>query len=672
MREMNKYVYFIVALNLIPHVFDMPIWVVGASFTFLAWRIATDLTRVPALGKWGIISAGAISTLLVVNHYGTFIGDEASTATLLIMVSLKTFEMRTYRDIMVLTYLCYFLLMTKLIASQTIGMSVFMLVDIILITAIMMMYHSPSMKHNWRKLLRRSAWIALQGLPLLLALFFAFPRFTANLWAKDNRSTPLSGFSGQLNPGEVSKLVLSDEPAFRVYFSEFAVPQQKMYWRGSILTQSSGLFWTRTSGSPFPDHARNPSPINELTRYEIFLEPHGQKWLFALDWPEELNATDDKRGFRYLKQTGKTYESRARLSQREYYVGYSQTEANLSKWLPLKGERRSELLEVQAVAPKAQSYIQSNFDESMSSEQKVAKLLRFFAEEGFVYRLSSPEMKNLDEFLFEHKAGFCEHYAAAMGSLLRWSGVPSRVVIGYQGGTSSFLSDYLLVRQKDAHAWVEFWSDNQQTWKRVDPTSVVAPERLQLGAQDFFDQILNPLDSQAGTDLALNKWFSDDLRRSFFRVQMVFDQAEAAWMSMLLRYDFTYQQELFSELGLGQVKRWHLFVMSLLILILLTLVFSWRLKKSSGSRPASQTAYWELCQVLARKGLSRRNNEPPGAFAQRAINSFPEHRQSLESLFEEVLRARYGPDQEIGFQVRPFRRKVEQLRTDLKASKLTL
>lgn len=672
MKELNKFVYFLVGLNLIPHLFDMPVWVTGASFTFLAWRVATDFTRVPSPGKWGTIVIAVVFTLLIVNHYGTFIGDEASTATLLIMVSLKTFEMRGYRDLMVLTYLCYFLLMTKLIVSQSIGMTVFMVMDILLITAFMMMYHSPVLKQDWRKLLRKAGSLTLQGAPLILILFFVFPRFTASLWSKNNAATRLSGFSGQLNPGEVSSLVLSEEPAFRVYFSDFSVMPAKMYWRGTVLTQSFGLQWRPSPVTQRPDYFRGTTPLHELIRYEIFLEPHGKKWLFALDWPVSLQSSDNKTERRYVSLAGKTYESRRSLAQREYYVGYSETESNLQTWLPLSENEKSRYLNVEGEdSPQALALAKDIESQHEGATGRVEALLQYFVENKFVYSLNAPQMSTLDEFLFEHRRGFCEHYAASFATLLRWAGVPSRVVVGYQGGTASFLSDYVLVRQLDAHAWVEYWYEPQNTWKRVDPTGVVAPERIQLGAQDFNERFLRASTGSGPTDMALNRWFSDDLKQSLFRMRMVFDQAEAAWMSLLLRYDFTYQQALFSDLGFDNVKRWQLFTFSGVGLVGLLIFVSLRLSRAKPSRPIAQRLYSQLCLVLAKEGLPRRANEGPLSYKSRALEAFPHLRQPLEAVFTEILTDRYGPPQAAELRPPRVKKRISELRSHLKASKLT-
>jgi transglutaminase-like putative cysteine protease len=102
----------------------------------------------------------------------------------------------------------------------------------------------------------------------------------------------------------------------------------------------------------------------------------------------------------------------------------------------------------------------------------------------FFYTLAAPDLgrDSVDDFLFETRRGFCQHFASAYTFLMRAAGIPARVVTGYQGGYFNTLGNYLLVRQSDAHAWSEVWLKGRG-WVRVDPTGAVSPQRVELGAQ---------------------------------------------------------------------------------------------------------------------------------------------------------------------------------------------
>jgi len=102
----------------------------------------------------------------------------------------------------------------------------------------------------------------------------------------------------------------------------------------------------------------------------------------------------------------------------------------------------------------------------------VQTVLKYIAEQPFYYTRQPPLLFDdpVDEFLFDSRRGFCEHYASAFVFLMRAAGVPARVVTGYQGGEMNPQSDYFIVRQSDAHAWTEVWLRGEG-WRRIDPTS---------------------------------------------------------------------------------------------------------------------------------------------------------------------------------------------------------
>ena len=112
----------------------------------------------------------------------------------------------------------------------------------------------------------------------------------------------------------------------------------------------------------------------------------------------------------------------------------------------------------------------------------VQHVLQQFREQPYRYTLQPPPLgeNGVDDFLFDTRAGFCEHYASAFVVLMRSAGLAARVVTGYQGGEINSADGALEVRQRDAHAWAEVWFADAG-WVRVDPTAAVAPERVELG-----------------------------------------------------------------------------------------------------------------------------------------------------------------------------------------------
>ena len=120
-----------------------------------------------------------------------------------------------------------------------------------------------------------------------------------------------------------------------------------------------------------------------------------------------------------------------------------------------------------------------------SDRDFVDAVLQKLSREEFYYTLEPPPLGSnpVDRFLFETRRGFCEHYASAFSVLMRSVGIPTRIVLGYQGGEVNPMGGHLIVRQSDAHAWTEIWLDGLG-WYRIDPTAAVAPERIDIGASD--------------------------------------------------------------------------------------------------------------------------------------------------------------------------------------------
>jgi transglutaminase-like putative cysteine protease len=105
----------------------------------------------------------------------------------------------------------------------------------------------------------------------------------------------------------------------------------------------------------------------------------------------------------------------------------------------------------------------------------------FFLRQRLVYTLAPPVLgeQTADEFLFDTRQGFCEHFSNAFAVAMRAAGVPARVVTGYQGGEVNPVDGWLIVRQYDAHAWTEVWLAGRG-WVRIDPTAISAPTRIDL------------------------------------------------------------------------------------------------------------------------------------------------------------------------------------------------
>lgn len=243
--------------------------------------------------------------------------------------------------------------------------------------------------------------------------------------------------------------------------------------------------------------------------------------------------------------------------------------------------------------PKAVSLAKSWRETSDNPAHIIQKALALFSSADFAYTLQPPLLgqNSIDDFLFQSKRGFCEHYAASFVVLMRAAGIPARVVTGYQGGEQNPLDGFLVIRQSDAHAWTEVWLENRG-WIRIDPTAVVSPSRVDNGISAAMP---------SGEPLpALIQIRSDWLRNLRHR----WEAANNAWNQHILGYDLKRQQELLSRLGLPDTD-WKSLALTLAAscMGILALITLWTLYHRPKQDPAS--ALWQKAlRRLARRKIN--------------------------------------------------------------------
>ncbi|HHQ14032.1 MAG TPA: DUF4129 domain-containing protein, partial [Chromatiales bacterium] len=213
--------------------------------------------------------------------------------------------------------------------------------------------------------------------------------------------------------------------------------------------------------------------------------------------------------------------------------------------------------------------------------------------------------------------------------LARAAGIPARVVTGYQGGELNPLGNYWIVRQADAHAWVEVWLDGH--WERIDPTAAVAPERIEWGMDAAMDR------GRIGGAAAR-------LRNSLLaeRLLMSWDAANAAWNRWVLAFGPKSQSMLLKLAGIAHPSSRHL-------LILLTLGMSawlgwvgWRQHRQR--RPRAEPlvrVYRQLCDRTASVTRPRRPEEGPLEYADAAARQRPDLAEQFNALFGRYAQLRY-------------------------------
>lgn len=633
----QRLLYMLVTLNIAVQLGDVSTWVIAACLLLVCWRWLADLLRLSVPSKWVSALFSVLGAIGIYLDGGGSWSLPSASSLLLLLVSAKTMEIRGYRDIMMVTYLCLLLLMTKLLQSQNVMMTAFMFFDVFAILALLQLYHLPTVGHQWS--IKRSLKMLAGAMPVVVVLFVLFPRMNLRLFhGTAEQSSSQVGFAGNVRMGSGSSTGRSPGVAFRAFFrSGYQPPSAKLYWRGAVLSVNSGLNWD-------PDDAwlggatRRFQSDSLENLVEVMNEQAGPQWLFTLEYPIGISSTQG-RSIEVDEREALTFHLRQPLGERETYLFTFEPSAAKLEW---DSREITKNLTIAKPEGRLADLVWGWSAQNPTLQQKVDLIREFFVTKPFAYTLSPPRIENLEEFLFDTRLGYCEHFAGATASLLRLLKVPARVVIGYQGGTSSLMGDYLIVNNQDAHAWVEYFDREKQTWVRLDPTGWVAEDRLILGSQEYLSRQRDPGLFSASSNL-LERFLGPRALRWVARGRLILDQAEIWWVTLLVRYDYRYQQELFNKIGFGNVTRLMLFSLTLVALIVLGFFVGlwWRRRLKWQVDPA-QKFYRDLLRRLERSGFQSTRTAGPLTTAEKAMSHFPQAKEQIGEIFSSIIAARYG------------------------------
>ncbi len=621
----------------LPHWERLPVWIPVLHVALIAARIyipqrhpqlwRTQKTAIN-LFRLFIMLAGIIG---VYSTYGTFAGRDVGITLLVMLAALKIFESDSPRDFYISTYLGYFLVITNFFYEQTIPTAIYMFLVVIIMTASLIGFNDNGRQLATAQRIKLSATLLLQSIPILLVLFILFPRIDGPLWGlPEDAFASVTGIDDQMSPGSISRLVQSAEIAFRVTFEDRIPDQSQLYWRGPVLWQTDGRKWTRGSGS----QAGNEAPvefIGDRINYELMLEPTNKKWVFALEMLEEKPkgtylTHDYQLKTKDIIQARQAYD----LSSFSAYRLGELSDDNL-----LRGLALPEIFHQQARALATELR-----DRYQTPEQIIEATLDWFRQQGFEYTLKPPLLSGdtVDEFLFNSRQGFCEHYAAAFTVLMRSAGIPARVVTGYLGGEINPLGNYLVVRQYHAHAWNEVWLEDKG-WVRIDPTSIISPTRVDQGIENAIPE--------AVIDVPLGIKNSTTLTRLWQRMRNSVDMINYQWAQWVLGYGPERQQLLMQKLGLGFVDWKKLTIILITTLgLAIGILTIYLLSRTVKAKDPAKNYYDRFCKKLARIGLPRQADEGPLDYATRIAASKQELTVPVQRITELYISVRYASNGE--------------------------
>lgn len=614
------------SLPLLQHV---PLWLSIAAGLAFAWRAVLTWRHWRLPPRWLLIPlviAGAVGVFL---QYRTIVGRTPGIALLLVFLALKLLELRAARDAVVTALLCYFLVLGQFLFTQTIPTAMLACLTVLITTAALLAASDD--RPTPRQQVYRAGLLLAQAIPFMLLLFLLFPRVQGPLWGiPQDRFTAVSGLSDTMSPGSIAQLSQSDAIAFRVRFKGAVPPQSQLYWRGPVMPSFDGRSW-RVAQTLAVYPAIPYGGAGAQIDYEVTLEPHGKHWLFALEMPATLPA-DSAMTSDYQPIAREVVRNRLRYTQSAWpdsHAGMDETRAALraAQALPASGNPR-----IRAISA---GWRATHGDNGAAI---VAAAEELFSRQLLTYTLNPPLLgpDMVDEFLFDTKRGFCEHFAAAFVFSLRAAGVPARVVAGYQGGETNPVDGYLVVRQYDAHAWTEAWIAGRG-WVRIDPTAISAPSRVSsnLAAAVPAGEGLPFL---ARSDMA---W----LKELRYRL----DAVTNGWNQWVLGYNPQRQRDLLASLGLREPDwRSMTAVLSVLSGIVLLVLTAWILRNRLRADPAL-VAWRRFTARLGKHGVVWQAWEGPLHFAERAATLVPRHAREIGEIARLYAALRYGanpqPDQ---------------------------
>jgi protein-glutamine gamma-glutamyltransferase len=640
-------------LVLAPHTAHLPLWVTLLCGATLAWRAAITLLGRRMPSSLLLLPAAALAMAGVMHSYHTLLGRDAGVAMLVLLVAFKTLEMHARRDLYVVVFLCFFLVLTNFFYSQAIGSALMMVLSVLALLATQIAFQYAGTAPPLRKTMALGVRMLACAAPLALLLFFLFPRIEGPLWGVPGEGPGArTGLSDRMAPGQMSHLAQSDDIAFRARFDGPPPAQPQLYWRGPVLANFDGSVWTRAARPRARD--RHPPALSvhgKPVRYQVTLEPSKTRWLFALEMPERLPTLESNHVF---GSDEAELTSAYPIEQRQRYdvtsfTGYTLQAGeqldNQAQWLQLPFGRNPRAA-AEGVALRSEP----------NPARRVATVLRRFTHENFVYTLEPPLLgaDPVDEFLYGTRAGFCEHYAGAFVFLMRAAGVPARVVTGYQGGEMNPIDGYLTVRQSDAHAWAEVWLA-QRGWVRVDPTAAVAPERVRRGLARALPQPspfgIAGLGRLMELDASGSAWFS--------QLRFAMSAMNNGWNQWVLNYTPERQRSVWSTVQ-DRLFDWRT---ALAIAALCAAWFISELLRRRSRLDPIDALYSSLCRRLGQLGVARAIDEGPQAFADRlaASSLAPERRAAATEFLHRYSAYRYAPHQDARL-LATLKRLLSQLR----------
>lgn len=543
-------------------------------------KIGTFLLTVLALGS-------------IYLSYQSFIGVEAGVAVLSTFLFAKSLESKNRRDLIILFNFALFVAASSFLYSQSFGMAI--VIVLCLISCLIGLYRIQTSEFEQEPTTQRAALqqdakhvakFILYAIPFFILLFIFFPRLPP-LWhipIPENKG--VTGISDSMSPGDIAELSQSSALAFRIIGDVSKLPpRSELYWRALVLDEYDGQRWTSSfvNQQPLMRQPMDSSPVPVGWNYQYLAADPSVFWIMGLEKSIPVER-------RYYNRQDWSIVPR-RLTQRVepiplQWIGTQYDPQAVGQYLARINSQVQRRFD-----PRAQQLAQRLYTQSAEDPRRyVQNVLNWYQQNNFVYTLKPGQLgqNRIDEFLFNSRQGFCEHYASSFVMLMRYVGIPARVVTGYQGGELAPDRKSWEVRQLDAHAWTEVWLD--QKWQRFDPTAMIAPQRIDGGMQNLMSQDERVWSNNSTWTSQNNQWMT--------KMRVWSDYASYQWQSKVVGYNAASQQNWLSKLGLSSAYSSIIVLLGSIALLILAYGLRIYLKARQAQSPFDR-AIQQLNQSLA-------------------------------------------------------------------------
>ncbi|MES2685608.1 MAG: DUF3488 and transglutaminase-like domain-containing protein [Pseudomonadota bacterium] len=624
----------VIAWVLMPQVAHLPWWCSALAAAMLLFRGKLAFSNRPLPSKWWLLALLALAVGATLLTHRTLLGRDAGVTLVVILLALKTLELRARRDAFVVFFLGFFTMLTNFFYSQSLLTAFSMLLGLLGLLTALVNAHMPVGKPPLLQAAKTAGWMALLGAPVMVVLFLLFPRL-APLWGTPSDAmTGRSGLSATMQVGTIASLALDDSIAMRIAFEGRPPPQRDLYFRGPVLSTFDGREWLPSSSGRFPARFKLPDNLTvqgNPVSYQVTLEPTSRPWLFVMEAASESPALP---GYRTRMSSDLQWFTDRPIadivryqvkSHPQFRHGPQRQEVGLQEFVELPPGFNPRTLALAAEIRRDPRYAQAG------TQALVQLAMERLRTGGYVYTLEPGiyGANTADEFWFDRKEGFCEHIASAFVVLIRAMDVPARIVTGYQGGELNAVDGFWVLRQSDAHAWAEVWQAGEG-WVRVDPTSAVSPGRT--GA---FQRLVAPQGLVGQALGTINPKLSVQLRAAW-------EAVNNRWNQWVLNYTQGKQLDLLKNLGF-ESPSWEDLSYVLIAIVILV------------SAGGATWAWWERVQhdpwlrllgrarrQLSRGGLASSAASSPRQLAQQVLAQRGSDGQDIHDWLMELEAQRYA------------------------------